>query len=68
VETDKRWMVLFGPAILAAEDNAIAPCKRKVPDRELMQGRVEQMLFDDVAGAEIEIDERRLHFRNVQFL
>src|SRR4029453_9233381 len=66
VEAEKRRRILLGPTVLAAERHDITGTDGEMADRELVQLRGEAVLFDKIAGIDIDIDERGLHVGKVQ--
>src|SRR4029450_3145830 len=66
MKADQRRRILFRPAILAAEDTRITHADGEMADRELMQRGREAMLFEQIAGRHIDIDERRLHVGEIE--
>ena len=70
----RRWKptsarcVLLGPAILAAEHHIVARRERQVADRKLVQRGRETLLLEELAGGEVDIDERGLHVGEIQLI
>src|SRR5262249_4546757 len=66
MEADQRRRILPWSAILAAEGNGVARGDGETAGRELMQGEREPVLFEQIAGLDVDIDERGLHVGQVQ--
>ena len=68
MEADQRGCVLLGPAILAAEHHIVGRRDCQVADRKLVQRGRETLLLEEIAGRDVDIDERRLHVGDVQLI